>query len=166
MHIDYEISEQDHLLAQRLASRKGLPFSDRWPSTILPWFGFVLLGFLIYTVIKQGFSTNILPGLIVPLFALSMPIVIRRKIHKLYVNSPNLHGPRSLDVDDSGMHFQGPSFTSQINWPHFSRYFEDQSSFVLFQSPRVFSIIPKRQLSPEQITALRDYFTRYISRPI
>jgi hypothetical protein len=164
MHIDYEISEQDHLLAQRLA-RKGLPFSDRWPSIFMPWFGLVILVILIFNIVQQGFSTKFLPGFVVPLLGLSMPIVVRRAIHKLYVNSPNLHGPRSLNVDEAGMHFQGASFSSQINWSHFSRCFEDQNSFVLFQSPRIFSIVPKRQLSPEQITLLRDYFARY-SRPM
>ena len=165
MHIDYEISEQDHLLAQRLA-RKGFPLSDRWMIIFLPWFGLAILVAVIFHIVQNGFSTNVLPGFVVPVLCLSMPIIVRRAIHKQYVSSPNLHGPRSLDVDDAGMHFQSATFSSQISWSHFSRFLEDQNSFVLFQDPKIFTIVPKRQLSPEQITALRDYFSRYISGAI
>jgi hypothetical protein len=164
LHIDYEISEQDHAAAQRLAIKKSRPFYGRLLLFGMPAFGLVLLLFIIPAAFKRGFSTNLLPGLVVPLLALSYPLLIRRNIHKVYASSANLRGPRSLDADDAGLRFRGTTFSSQVSWPHFSRFFDDKDSFVLFQSPRVFNIIPKRQLSPEQIAGLRELFTRHINR--
>jgi len=163
MHIDYEISEQDFSFAQRLAIRKSPLFFVRRTLPALPWFGLALLLFIIYAVFDRGFSTDLLPGFVVPLLLLSLPLLTRRNIRKAYKTSVNLQGPLSLDVDDTGMHFQGRTFSSRIDWAHFSRLIEDQHSFLMFQSPNVFNIIPKRQLNEEQIAALRDYLTRHIA---
>jgi hypothetical protein len=163
MHIDYEISEQDFSSAQRLAIRKSPQFFIRRIYPILPWFGLVLLLFIIFVVFDRGFSTDLLPGFVIPLLCLSIPLLTRRNIRKVYKTSVNLHGPLALEVDDTGMHFQGRTFSSRIDWDHFSRLIEDQHSFLIFQNPNIFNIIPKRQLAEEQIVALRDYLTRHIA---
>jgi len=163
MHIDYEISEQDHAHAQRLAT-KNSAFS-RVALVVLPWLGLVILMCVIWFGITQGFSWIFLTGIAVGLFMLSTPFLAMANLHKSYIANPSLRGPLSLDVDDAGLHFRGPTFESQVSWVHFSRFREDQSSFVVFQGPKVFNMIPKRQLSPDQIAALRDCFTRHIKNP-
>jgi YcxB-like protein len=164
MHIDYEISEQDHALAQRLALKRSGSLSNRWIFSVFPAFGLVLLAFIAIAIFKRGFSLNVLAGLIVPLGMLSLPILTKRNIRKLYLNSVNLRGPLSLDADDDGMRFQGSTISSQVIWAHFSRYCEDDHSFLLFQNARIFNMIPKRKLSLEQIAELRGLFTRCIAR--
>ncbi len=46
----------------------------------------------------------------------------------------------------------------------FSRFFEDEKSFILYQNSRIFNLVPKRSLAPEQIKTLREYFERKIGR--
>jgi hypothetical protein len=58
---------------------------------------------------------------------------------------------------------QGPNFSSQVEWPFFLKFVENDKTFVLFQTNRFVFFIPKRQLSPEQISCLREAFARHIA---
>jgi hypothetical protein len=80
-----------------------------------------------------------------------------------YRNMASLHGLRSMAVDERGPSFEGPNFSSQIKWLFFLKFAEDDKSFILYQSNQIFLPIPKRQLSPQQISDLREAFTRHIA---
>jgi len=74
-----------------------------------------------------------------------------------------MHGRLSLDADDDGMRFEGQTFSSKVSWSHFGKFLEDDEVFVLYQqNQRIFNTVPKRSLSPEQITTLRQYLERNI----
>jgi hypothetical protein len=164
MHIDFEISEQDFLDAQRLATKNSSLRIVRWTRLVLPLFGLSLLIFLIHGTATQGFSVRLIPGLAVCLFFISVPLLNRRTQKKLYAKSTAMHGRLSLDADDDGMQFGGQTFSSKMSWSHFGKFFEDEKVFVLYQqNQRVFSSVPKRTLSPEQITTLRQYLQRNVS---
>ncbi|HET9836710.1 MAG TPA: YcxB family protein, partial [Candidatus Angelobacter sp.] len=94
--------------------------------------------------------------------ALFSPLLNQRSRKAAYRRNTSLHGPRSVVVDEQGLSFKGPNFSSQVNWPIFVKFAEDGKVVVLFQSSHVFHIIPKRQLSPQQISSLRDAITRHI----
>jgi hypothetical protein len=55
VQIEYEISEQDFMDAQRLAIRNSTMRLVRWTRWGLPLFGVALLIFLINVVVTQGF---------------------------------------------------------------------------------------------------------------
>lgn len=166
MHIDYEISEQDFLDAQRLAIRNSSVRLIRWNPLVLPLFGVLLLIFLIHGTAAQGFSVRLIPGLAVCLFFISVPLLNRRTQRKLYAKSPSVHGRISLDANDDGMQFRGHTFCSKVSWSHFGKFFEDDKVFVLYQqNQQIFNTVPKRSLSPEQVTTLRQYLERNISSP-
>lgn len=162
MHIDYEISEQDYLRAQRLAFKKSGQVP--WTTKAIPWFGFFLLGLIGYYAVTQGVSWNFLPGAAFALFMVSAPVLTKGTIRKVYLKSPNLHGALSLDLDDDGVHFRGATFDSRVKWEYFLSFFEDQDSFVMFTSARVFNIIPKRNLTPEQLVGVRDQLSSHIKK--
>ena len=163
MHIDYEINKQDYVAAQRLALKKMRASTARFLA-FAPWFGLFLLVFIGQAVWKRGFSTNFIPGLVVPLFFLVLPFTTRRTVRKSYAKSANMHGPLTLDVDEDGLSFRGRTFASKVSWDHFASFYEDKKSFVVSQRGQmVFNILPKRCLSPEQTSALRDLLSRYIS---
>lgn len=162
MHIDYEINEQDYVAAQSLALKKMRPSMGRFLA-FAPWFGLFLLVFIVQAVFKRGFSTNFIPGLSVPLFCLVLPITSRRSIRKSYAKSSNMHGPLTLDADEDGLSFRGQTFASEVSWDHFASFYEDKKTFVISQRGQtVFNILPKRCLSAEQTSTLRELFSRYI----
>jgi len=98
------------------------------------------------------------------LFIISIPLLSRRTQKKVYAKNTAMHGRLSLAADEDGLRFQGPTFSSQIGWQNFSRFFEDEKSFILYQNSRIFNLVPKRSLAPEQIKTLREYLERKIGR--
>jgi len=163
MHVDYEIRVEDFINGQTLAIRKSPVRLVRWTRLVLPLAGLGLLIFLIHAVSKQGFSWRAIPGAAVCLFFMATPLLNKRAQRKLYAKTSSMHGMLSLDVDDEGVQFTGSSFSSKSGWTNFRRFLEDEYSFLLYQV-QSFNIIPKRNLSPEQITALRGYLARGISK--
>src|SRR5215471_6743634 len=119
MHIDYEISEQDYTNGQRLALKKS---SARWSRAAVPWIGLMVLVGIAYKGITEGFAWNFLPGTGLGLLFLSLPVITKWSIHNAYARSTNVNGRISLDVDDQGVRFQGPTSSTQAAWAHFSRF--------------------------------------------
>jgi YcxB-like protein len=163
MHLDYEITEEDFVDGQRLAIKNSSFRSVRWTLYVLPAFGVFLLLDLIYFGARQGISLRQVPGLafglFFSLFMLSLPLRSKRTQRKMYAKSTSMHGPLSLDVDDEGIRFSGRTFSSNVSWDLFGKFFEDGKTFVLYQkNERIFNIVPKRGLTTEQTTALRQYF--------
>lgn len=158
MHGDYEISEQDFLDGQRLAIKSSSRRLVRWNRVVIPGFGLVLLAFLASVIVRQGFSIQLAPGMAIVSFFLLIPLLNKRTQKKLYARSNGLHGRLTLDVDEDGMQFGGPINSAKVAWAYFGKYFEDERVFVLYARNRViFHIIPKRELSPEQVVELREY---------
>lgn len=163
MRIDYEISEQDFLNAQKLAIRKSPQLVVRMTALVIPIWGAFLSAFLVWTGLKQGLSWNFLPGLFFGLLMLSLPLINRRAQRKMYAKATSMHGKVSLETDDTGVSFSGPSFSSHQDWKNFFRFLEDDKTFLLYQSTQVFNPIPKRMLLPQEIEDLRNAFTRNIA---
>jgi hypothetical protein len=123
-----------------------------------------LLGFILYAGFRRGFSTSLAPGLFVSFFMLSVWFTTRQAIRKSFTTSSNMHGQLSLEIDETGLRFHGRTFDSQVAWDHYSRFFEDKDSFVLLQNPSIFNILPKRCLSAEQTTTMKDLLARHITQ--
>ena len=165
LHLEYEISERDYLAAQRLAAKHSPIKLVRWSRSVIPLFGLALLAFFIQASMQRGFSWRGLPGAGFALFFISVPLMNRRALKKVYAKDTNMHGRLSLVVDEEGLQFRGPTFSSQAQWSHFASFFEDDKLFVLYQhSLRVINIIPKQSLTAQEITDLRGYFEGKIGR--
>jgi len=165
MQINYEISEQDFLAGQRLATRNSPLRAIRWSYRVIPAIGGSLLAVMIfsYATKPQELSLQFMLPVTVGLFCISLPLIARRAQRKLYAKSTAMHGKLIFDADDEGLRFQGPMYSSQVLWSLYCKFFEDKDSFVLLQqNQQVGNIIPKRSLTPDQIGSLRDLFNRKI----
>jgi hypothetical protein len=123
-----------------------------------------LLTFLINAVANAGFSLRMIPGLVVCLLIISVPLLNRHGFRKAYANTPSMHGKLSLEVNDDGLRFRGQSFSSEVGWSNFIQFFEDENSFVVYQNVHVFNLVPKRNLSSDQVATLRTYLERALRR--
>lgn len=169
MHIDYEISEQDFLDTQSLALKSSPIPGLRWSRVVLPVFGLLLLAALIYTAARQGFSMRALPGLLFGivfcLFWISLPLLSKQKQKAVYAKSKGLHGRLAIEIDDDGIQFQGPLSSAKTGWPYFSKFFDDDKTFIFYQdNEQIFHMLPKRFLSPEQVVEFRKFFERHVGR--
>jgi hypothetical protein len=165
MNLEYEITEQDFIHAQRLAIKSSPARIVRWTRLAMPLFGVGLSAFLIRAVAQQGFSWRVIPASFFCLLFISMPLLNRRSQKQLYSKTASLHGKLFLGVDDNGLQFQGPTFSSQVGWSNFCRFIEDENSFLIYQNSQVFNLVPKRSLSAEQIAELRQRFEAKIPDP-
>jgi len=52
---------------------------------------------------------------------------------------------------------------STLNWSAFTRFTETRNIFMLYVQSRMFHLIPKRALSPEDVDRLRELLKRHIS---
>jgi hypothetical protein len=165
MQIEYEISEQDFVEAQKLALRKGASRSTRLIFKFIPFWGaFICIGVL-WPRFQQGFTFDASAAIAIvfgSLLAIGIPLQIKRARKKMYWQTPSLHGTRSLTMDTNGLVFAGPEFSSQLQWKIFVKFVEDDKSFLLYQNQHIFQVIPKSALSPQQISELREAFTQNI----
>jgi YcxB-like protein len=162
MQIEYEISEQDFLDAQKLAMKNHPSRSSRFFFRILPFWGVFLCIAIVWPALKQWHSWNQLPILLLGLVLLSMPLLMKLAQRRAYRRAASIHGRLTMAVGESGLSFSGSTFSSHLEWNFFPRFVEDDKVFVLWQGNRTFNVIPKRQLAPEQISELRAAFTRNI----
>src|SRR6266699_1010816 len=109
----------------------------RWTPIVLPCFGALLAGFLVYSTLTQGFSLRMPPGLAFSLFFLFIPLLSKRTQKDLYAKSIT---------------------SAQVAWTYFGKFFEDERAFVLYQKNQtIFHPIPKRALSADQVVRFRQY---------
>src|SRR5262249_31297610 len=154
LKIDYEITEQDFLDAQRLAMKELGPLvrAVRW---YMPMVGSVMLIWLLIDVRHIGFDPRLLFGLAVALFFIANPGLTRHKQKKMYSSASAMHGRLSAEFDDQGVRFSGPNHNESAGWQNYRTFAEDSRMFLLWQPTRVFNPIPKRHLSSQQIEQLR-----------
>jgi len=164
MQIEYEISEQDFLDAQKLALKKHPKLTTRLLFRILPFWGLLLFLGVAWPVFQRGFvwNTSLMLPLAFAVLAVASPFLLRLAYKRIYRQNTALQGKRSVAVDESGLSFTGPAFSSHLDWKMFQRFVEDDKTFILYQSNQIVHPIPKRELSQDQLLELREAFTRNI----
>lgn len=75
---------------------------------------------------------------------------------RAFSGRPELRQEYKVDIDDSGIVFEGPISGVHGTWPAFIKFTEDKSVFLAFVSPCMFVILPKRLLKSDQADELRD----------
>ena len=163
LKIDYEITEQDFLDAQRLAMKElGILLrAMRWD---LPIVGSLMLIWLLFDVRHIGFDPRLLFGFAVALFFIANPWLTRRKQKKMYNSASGMHGKLSAEFDDQGVRFSGPSHIGSSGWQNYQNFAEDSRMFLLWQPTKVFNPIPKRYLSLQQIKELHALLSAHLLR--
>jgi hypothetical protein len=78
-------------------------------------------------------------------------------------NTPSAQGLITLKVQDEGLHFHSPNTDASVSWKHYIKWIEDGSVFVLFSSPLIFVIIPKRAFDTDQLPRFKDILREKIS---
>jgi hypothetical protein len=81
-----------------------------------------------------------------------IPITTRRTYRK----HKALHRPCTLSWSESGLTVTGDSGEWKISWSDYLKWAENAEIFVLYQAPRLFNMLPKRALTPEQIADFRQ----------
>lgn len=81
-----------------------------------------------------------------------------------YSKQPKAHGTRELIADAEGVHLSWNGGSAKMEWNNLVRYLESKDQFLLYTSPACFNIVPKRALTPGQISEFRLLLVEHISQ--
>ena len=106
---------------------------------------------------------NLIPLILLGAFwALLLWVAPWRAAKSQFTKQPSAQGPRTLMVDDSGIHWRWDSGSSDIQWKNLIRWQETKTHFFIYSSPIMFNIVPKRALSDEEVTQFRSFLAKHI----
>jgi hypothetical protein len=94
-----------------------------------------------------------LAGLMVTNYYVIAPMTARR----IFPKQKTLHAPLTFSWSEAGLKTENTSGTWQIPWSDYLRFRENASVMLFYQAPRLFQMVPKRALTPEQIDDLREH---------
>ena len=88
-------------------------------------------------------------ALLIANYFLFVPISTRRTYRK----HKALHRPYTYSWSETGLAITSSSGEWHVAWSDYLKWDENALVFILYQAPRLFNILPKRALTPEQIVA-------------
>lgn len=75
---------------------------------------------------------------------------------------PAAQGRQTVLLDADGVHGRGDTGQSDVEWRSFIRWLECKNQILIYSSPVYFIIIPKRALTPDQLTEIRGLLAQNI----
>ena len=89
-------------------------------------------------------------------YFLLVPISTRRTYRK----HKALHRPYTYSWSETGLTVTSTGGEWHVPWNDYLKWDENAQIFILYQAPRLFNMVPKRALSPEQIVDIRQCAAR------
>jgi hypothetical protein len=160
----FHLTEDDLVAAGRLYSRIRLGR----PRTIVAFLCLWFFSLMLFTFLVTGRSSPAAisenPGLIFALSILPFVLVFSWTAWIIPVMARrNFRQQRSLQ-GEFGYAWTGETLTVKTEyasfdmpWSHFLRWIEDDKTFLLFESDRLYRVIPKRALTADQQQSLRHH---------
>ncbi|HTV64514.1 MAG TPA: YcxB family protein [Bryocella sp.] len=165
MQITYELTQKDFF--DSLIAHRNRSAVTRWSLRIILTvvFAFAALGIFLL-VIRP--SSHVLSNA-APLIGLAVfwGVLLwacpwwaaRNQFRK----QPSAQGPRTLELDTTGVHWRWDGGTADIEWKNITRFLETKNEFLLYTSPAAFNMVPKRALTPEQVSELRALLSEHVN---
>lgn len=90
------------------------------------------------------------------LIAVIQPTVIFTTIIRNYYSSNHLRETLDIDLTGEEIKIRGESFYMEILWPKIYKIVEKEKWFLIYQNNLSAILIPKKELSPEQIRQIQE----------
>lgn len=161
MTFDFQLTEDDFVDAQLSYVRSQY----RKPKTAIPLAMFALLAILGCALAlfdpRSKSARQLAPMVILVIVgaAILAYLFSGHPFRKQFRKIRALHMPLQITLTDSEIVYTSESGQSKTGWEAIERWQESKGSFMLFTQPRVFFIVPKRVMQPEQVVACRELLT-------
>ncbi|MGY5779840.1 YcxB family protein [Rhizobium sp. LEGMi135b] len=161
----YELTPRDLLHALRLHFRQHI----RSRSAIIRFTVVWALAVVACGLIVAGAgNTNdaIIPvltfAIAVPIGIVGIPFLIvytfgGRAARKTYREQKTLHKPVHLSWSEDGVHFRSDFGETRLQWSDFLMARQDRHCILLYESRRLYRLIPKRILADDQLLELQNF---------
>lgn len=165
MTITYQLTQQDFyesFIAHR-NSRKAMKWMIR---ILLAFLAFCILTditFFLTDHLQGSLTSALIPPVGLAVFwMLLLWLSPRWTARNQFRKQPSVQGPRTLTLDTQGANWQWDGGHAEIEWKNLIRYYEAKNQFLIYSSPACFNIVPKRSLSSEELSELREFFVQNI----
>jgi len=166
MEVTYELTQRDYFDSFD-AHRNRSAFS-RWTFRLI-FYAPLLIGGMGLLLLAVRPNAETIANL-VPAFAMTALLAIffwacpRWVARNQYLKQPGARGPKTVLVDAAGVHSRWNGGSSDVEWKNFIRHLESKRQFLLYLSPYLFQIVPKRALTPEQLAEFRTLLAQNLSQ--
>jgi hypothetical protein len=99
-----------------------------------------------------------------PLLVAVMAFLVFFRSYRMKRKSPALQGIIRYEFDDSGIKLAGDYSSTEIRWPAVIKWRANKSTLLMYATPHLANIIPKRFFnSVEDVTAVQNLFRTHVS---
>jgi DNA-binding transcriptional LysR family regulator len=165
MEVTYELTQRD-FFDSFIAHRNRSAFS-KWTFRIAVAIVFIFAGGGLALLVVRP-NTQTLSNL-APLFAMAVMCGALMwafpwwAARNQFLKQPAAQGRRTMLLDSSGVHWRWNGGSADVEWKNFIRFRESRHQFLLYSSPACFNIVPKRALTPEQMSEFRTLLAQNLS---
>ncbi len=158
VHTVFDYDPSEHYLGVRTVTRLTPLRYMQWVMVA------VALGMLAWTVVPawgefppMTIFWSALPWLVLTIFWITFfPFMQRRASRTLASRDASVIGPQERSIDAVGFHSRGNGVSLDVPWHAMARVVETDRLFLFFYNKRCAYYLPKRVLTPEQVTVVRE----------
>jgi hypothetical protein len=165
MKISYELRQEDFLEA--MIAHRNRKKLVKWARRILIAMGGVLMAAVLLSLLikpsTEGLIADMPFFLVVGFWIVILWALPRWSARKQFSGQPSVQGPRVLSIEKTGMHWIWNGGSADAEWRNFVRSVESENLILLYTSPACFNILPKRVLTEEELSGLRQMIEQNIS---
>jgi hypothetical protein len=164
VQITYELTQKD--FTESYVAHRNRSALKKWSRQIFLWIlclftAFILFGFLVKPSAEA--ARNLMPFFMVVFLWLGILWALPRwNMRRQFSKQPGAHGPRTVLLDASGVHWRWNGGSSDVEWKNYIQWTEGKNQFLFYTSPACFNILPKRTLGPEQLSEIREVLKQNI----
>ncbi len=166
MKITYHITREDFIDAQKLHRSKSPGALGRGIvviGKILAGASVVLLIALAAVNKDRRLWANLAPLVILlALWLLAMLVWVPFNWRRCYAKDRRLQDEFTTEISEEGVHMESPSFDANLKWGLFLRFLESDRVFLLYQTNRMFNLLPKSAFASTDIEEFRQLVRRQL----
>jgi hypothetical protein len=164
MKITYHITREDFIDAQKLHRSKS-------PSAFvraIVLIGKILVGASVLVLIvlaavdrDRKLWSNLAPLIILlALWSLALLVWVPFNWRRCYAKDRRLQHEFTANISEDGVHLQSSDFDANLKWSLYLRFLESDRVFLLYQTNRMFNLLPKAAFGPGEIDEFRELARR------
>jgi|SRR5579863_1400702 len=164
MKITYHITREDYIDAQklhRLKSPRALVRGFTLLAKVVAVAGLVIALVLAVASRNRKVWSDVAPliGLWV-VWALFLWVWVPFNSRRCYAKDRRLQDEFTAEISEEGVYMESPTFNANLRWGLFLRFLESDRVFLLYQTSRMFNLLPKSAFTPAEIDEFRQLLRR------
>jgi hypothetical protein len=161
MRVRYQLTADDYVGAQIAHRNRSLV--SRWANRILTAIFALLLFSMVVLLIARPESAQDAVG--AGFFALFMLVLLNPRFmwKAQFRKAKSLQREYEAEATEEGLVLVTDVSRADLKWALFTKYHESRDLFVLYQQPKVVTIVPKRAFGEAEIDQFRELLRRNIA---